>query len=136
MVEGTTLYLPVFHAGALLTFGDGHAAMGDGELTGTALETSLAVELTVDLIKGYSTAFPRLENAEFVMFMGIGGSIPESLQAATAQLAEWLKREYKLNDNEVAILLGAALQYDIAEMVDPHYNVVAKIPKKQLAAFK
>jgi amidase len=94
------------------------------------------VELTVDLIKGYSTAFPRLENAEFVMFMGIGGSIPESLQAATAQLAEWLKREYKLNDNEVAILLGAALQYDIAEMVDPHYNVVAKIPKKQLAAFK
>lgn len=136
MVEGTTLYLPVFHAGALLTFGDGHAAMGDGELTGTALETSLAVELSVDLIKGYATAFPRLENAEFLMSMGIGGSIPESLQSATTQLAQWLKREYELNDNEVAILLGAALQYDIAEMVDPQYNVVAKIPKKQLAAFK
>ena len=136
MVEGTTLYLPVFHPGALLTFGDGHAAMGDGELTGTALETSLAVELSVDVIKGYATAFPRLENADFVMSMGIGGSISDAVQSATAQLADWLKREYKLNDSEVAILLGAALKYDIAEMVDPQFNVVAKVPKKALAAFK
>jgi amidase len=136
MVEGATLYLPVFHAGALLTFGDGHAAMGDGELTGTALETSLDVELSVDLIKGYATAFPRLEDATFLMSMGIAGSIPDAIQFATSQLADWLKRDYSLSDSEVAVLLGAVLKYDIAEMVDPQFSVVAKAPKAALAGLK
>jgi amidase len=136
MAEGATLYLPVFHPGALLTLGDGHAAMGDGELTGTALETSLDVELTVDLIKGHATPFPRLENADYVMSMGIGGSVADALQSATAQLADWIKREYGLTDSEVAILLGAVLKYDITELVDPQFNVVAKVPKTALATLK
>ena len=52
IVEGTTVYLPVGHPGALLFVGDGHAAQGDGELTGDALETSMDVEFTVDVIEG------------------------------------------------------------------------------------
>jgi acetamidase/formamidase len=132
MGAGVTLYLPVSHAGALLTLGDGHAAMGDGELTGSALETSLDVELTVDLIKGFSTPYPRLENADYVMAMGIAGSIPDSLQIATSQLAEWLKRDYKLGDSEVSLLMGAVGKYDIAELVDPQFNVVAKVAKSAL----
>jgi acetamidase/formamidase len=59
MREGTTLYLPVYAPGALLFIGDGHAAQGDGELTGDALETSMNVEFTVNLIKGMSTEGPR-----------------------------------------------------------------------------
>jgi acetamidase/formamidase len=136
MIEGVTLYLPVFHAGALLTFGDGHAAMGDGELTGTALETSLDVEITVDLIKNYATAFPRLENDAFVMSMGIAGSVPDAIQFATAQLADWIKQQFGLSDSEVGIVLGSVAKYDIAEMVDPQFSVVAKVPKAALAAFK
>ena len=107
--------------------------MGDGELTGTALETSLDVELTVDVIEGHATAFPRLENADYVMSMGIGGSVPDAIQSATAQLADWIKHEYGLTDSEAAILLGAVLQYDITELVDPQFNVVAKVPKAALA---
>src|SRR5262249_47628464 len=57
--EGVTLYFPVNHAGALLYVGDGHAAQGDGELTGDALETSMEVEFTVDLIQGKSIGGPR-----------------------------------------------------------------------------
>jgi amidase len=136
MGEGMTLYLPVFHPGALLTMGDAHAAMGDGELTGSALETSVDVEFTVDLIPGIATAGPRLENADYVMAMGVAGSVADSIQVATAELAEWLKRDYQLNDSEVAVLLGAALKYDITEMVDPKFNVVAKVPKSVLKALR
>jgi acetamidase/formamidase len=65
--EGTTVYLPVFHEGALLFMGDGHAAQGDGELTGDALETSMEFEFTVDVISGKSIGTPRAENAEYLM---------------------------------------------------------------------
>jgi amidase len=129
MGEGVTLYLPVFHPGGLLTMGDAHAAMGDGELTGSALETSVDVEFTVDVIPGFASAGPRLENAGYLMAMGVAGSVADSIQVATTQLVEWLKRDYKLNDSEVAVLLGAVLKYDITEMVDPQFNVVAKVPK-------
>jgi amidase len=136
MGEGVTLYLPVYHPGGLLTMGDAHAAMGDGELTGSALETSVDVEFTVDVIPGFSSGGPRLENADYLMAMGVGGSISDSIQIATSELAEWLKRDYKLNDSEVAVLLGAVLKYDITEMVDPQFNVVAKVPKSAMKAFE
>jgi len=136
MGEGVTLYLPVFHPGGLLTMGDAHAAMGDGELTGSALETSVDVEFTVDVIPGFASAGPRLENADYLMAMGVAGSIPDSIQVATTQLVEWLKRDYKLSDSEVAVLLGAVLKYDITEMVDPQFNVVAKVPKSALKALQ
>src|SRR4029077_17302969 len=73
MREGVTLYLPVFQPGALLFVGDGHAAQGDGELTGDALETSMDIEFVVDVIPGKSVAMPRAEDDEFLMAMGIAG---------------------------------------------------------------
>ena len=136
MGEGATLYLPVFQPGALFFLGDAHAAMGDGELTGSALETSVDVEFSVDVQPGNATVNPRLENADYIMSMGISGSVPESIQVATSQLATWLKTDYKLDDNEVAVLLGAVLKYDITEMVDSSFNVVAKVPKSVLAPLK
>ncbi len=136
MGEGATLYLPVFQPGALFFLGDAHAAMGDGELTGSALETSVDVEFTVEVQPGNATVNPRLENAEYLMSMGIAGSVPESIQVATTQLVTWLNTDYKLDDNEVAVLLGAVLKYDITEMVDSSFNVVAKVPKSALAGLK
>jgi acetamidase/formamidase len=130
--EGTTAYLPVFEPGALLYIGDGHAAQGDGELTGDALETSMEVEFTVDLIQGKSQG-PRIENDEYVMTLGVGNSLPDALQSATTQLARWLEEEYKLNSSEAAIVMGFAVKYDIAEVVDPHINVAAKIKKSALS---
>jgi len=131
--EGTTLYLPVFQPGALLFVGDGHAAQGDGELTGDALETSMQIEFTVDVIEEQSSATPRAENAEFVMALGIARSVPEAIQTATSQLATWLEREHGLSSNEAAVVLGFAIRYDIAELVDPQVHVVAKLPKGVLA---
>jgi len=134
--EGTTVYLPVSAPGALLFIGDGHAAQGDGELTGDALETSMDVEFTVDVIRGQATGGPRAENDEYLMSSGIGNSLTDALQLATTQLANWLQRDYKLEPNEAAIVLGTAMRYDIAEVVDPLVHVVAKVRKDVVAQVK
>jgi amidase len=131
--EGVTVYLPVYQDGALLFVGDGHALEGDGELTGDALETSMDVEFTVDLIKGKSTQAPRFENDEYLMASGIAGSLQDALQQATTELARWLERDYKLSPNESNIILGSSIRYDIAEVVDPQVHIVAKIRKAVLA---
>jgi acetamidase/formamidase len=131
--EGVTLYLPVYQPGALLFVGDGHAAQGDGELTGDALETSMDIEFTVDVIPGKSQGMPRAEDDEYLMAMGIAGSLTEALQIATTQMAQWLEQRHELNSAEVASVLGTAMRYDIAEVVDPYVNLVARVPKARLA---
>jgi acetamidase/formamidase len=131
--EGTTLYLPVYEAGALLHIGDGHAFQADGEITGQGLETSMDVEFTVDLIKDQLLDQPWAENAEYIMVSGIGGSLNEALQNATGGLSNWLKTYYGLNASEIATLLASSIHYDIAEAVDPQTHVVAKLGKDTLS---
>ncbi len=133
MREGTTLYLPVFHPGALLFLGDGHAAQGDGELTGDALETSMDFEFTVDVIPGRSVGHPLAENAEFLISIGIGGSLDRALQQATSGMVRWLKRDYTLNANESAMVLGFAAQYDIVDLVGTQVSIAVKVPKATIA---
>ena len=135
-VEGTTLYFPVFHVGALLGMGDGHAAMGDGEVTGGALETSLDVDFSVDVIQNDSSGQVRAETKDYLIAFGVAGSVPESIQVSTSQLATWIKKDYKLSDSEVAILFASTLKYDITELVDARYNVAAKIPKSILGQLR
>ena len=122
--------------GALCGIGDAHAAQGDGELTGSALETSADVEFTVDVIKGDIYQQVRAETKDLLIAFGVSGSVHESIQASTTLLVEWLKKDYQMTDSEVALLVGAVMQYDIAELVDPHINVVAKVPKAALAHLK
>lgn len=130
--EGVTLYLPVYQAGALLSMGDGHALQGDGEVTGQGLETSMDVEFTVDLIPDHLMDQPWAENDQWVMVSGIGGSLTEALQNATGGLANWLHAYYQLNTSEVATVLANAIHYDVAEVVDGHIHVAAKISKQTL----
>jgi acetamidase/formamidase len=134
--EGTTVYLPVFHEGALLYMGDGHAAQGDGELTGDALETSMEFEFTVDVISEKSIGTPRAENAEYLMAIGIGGSLDQALQRATTEMARWLEGDFKLNSTESAMILGFAVKYDVADLVGTQVSIVAKIPKSVVAQLK
>ena len=136
VVEGTTMLFPVFHPGALLGMGDGHAAMGDGEVTGSALETSLDVDFSVEVIRGDSSGMVRAETKDYLVAFGVSGSVPDSIQIATSQLATWIKKQYGLTDSEVAILFAASLKYDVTELVDSQYDVVAKVPKSVLASMK
>jgi len=127
--EGATVYLPVAQPGALLYVGDGHALQGDGELNGNALETSLDVEITVELLREKKLQGPRVENAESLMSIGLAGSLDDAFAEATSDLASWLQEDYRLTGSETAILLGAAIEYQIAEVADRNAGVVARIKK-------
>jgi acetamidase/formamidase len=134
--EGVTVYLPVYVPGALLSVGDGHALQGAGELTGNALETSMDIEFTVDVKAGAGIGNPRFESDEYLMASGIAGSIDEAFRNATTNLTRWLEQKYGLNAAEVSSVLGTAMVYDVAEVVDPFVHIVAKVPKARLAALK
>ena len=130
--EGMTLYLPVYQAGAMLSMGDGHAQQGDGEITGQGFETSMDVEFTVDLIPNQLLDQPWAENDEYIMVSGIGGSLTEALQNATAGLSNWLKSYYRLNASEIATVLAPSIHYDVASVAGAQAHVVAKIRKDVL----
>jgi acetamidase/formamidase len=133
MVEGATVHLQISQPGALLYIGDGHAAQGDGEVVGQGLETSMDVEFSVELVRDKSIATPRIEDNQYIMSAGIAGSLDEALQRATAGMAGWLESEYRLTRSEVALVLGTAGQYDVAEIVDGGtFNVIARLSKERL----
>jgi amidase len=127
------LYLPVFQPGALLYLGDGHAEQGDGELPGQGLETSLDVKFTVDVIENKSLGQPWVEDNDYVMVMGIGNSTDEAMRRATTGMSLWLADTYHLTPQDIAAVLGTAMQYQIAEVVDSEIDVVAKLRKDALA---
>ncbi len=133
MTAGVTLMLPVFEPGALLFVGDGHAAQGDGETIGNALETSMEVEFSVDLIKGKTINWPRAESSEYIMVLGSARPLLEALQHATTEMQAWLMADYGFDERGSSLLMGHALQYDVANIVDPHFTVVAKLRKSFLA---
>ncbi len=132
IVEGATLYLPVSVPGALLYVGDGHAAQGDGELNGNALETSMDVEFTVDVLPGKRIMGPRVESATHIMAMGLEGSLDDAFRAATASMAQWLTDDYKLTPSEVAQVLGTSAEYKVSEVADRNAGIVLKINKERL----
>ena len=132
IVEGATVYLPVRTPGALLYVGDGHAAQGDGELNGNALETSMDVEFTVDVIAGKRTPGPRVESATHIMAVGLDGSIDDAFRDATANMAAWLEEKYGLTPSEVAEVLGTSAEYKVSEVADRNAGVVLKISKQRL----
>lgn len=127
--ERATVYLRVSNPGALLYFGDGHAAQGDGELTGDALETSMDVELTVDVIPNKHIGDPRIETPDAIITMGLDGSVDDAFKEATSDMAAWLAEDYKLTPSEIAQVLGAVAEYRVSEVADRNAGVVLKLKK-------
>src|ERR1022692_3701079 len=132
VAEGATIYLPVSVPGALFYVGDGHAAQGDGELNGNALETSMDLEFTVDVLPRKGMPGPRLESTTHIMAMGLDGSIDAAFRDATGNMAQWLMDDYKLTGSEVAQVLGTAAEYKVSEVADRNAGVVLKINKDRL----
>jgi amidase len=129
MGAGVKLMLPVNEPGALLFLGDGHARMGEGEVVGTGLETSMDVEFSVSLVKKKTIGWPRLETDTHVMVLGSARPLLEAFQHATSELQKWLMADYGLTERGAQILMGQAAEYEIANVVDPSFTVVAKIRK-------
>ena len=132
MNAGVKLMLPVNEPGALLFLGDGHARQGEGEVAGTGLETSLDVEFTVDVIKKKAIGWPRLEQDTHIMVLGSARPLLEAFQHATSELQRWLMADYGFTERGAQAFMGQATEYEIANVVDPNFTVVAKIRKSTL----
>jgi acetamidase/formamidase len=131
-VEGTTVYLPIFHEGAYFYFGDGHALQGDGEIVGSGLETTMDVALQFDLIKGRTIAWPRYEDAEHIMVAGSGRPLIDAFRIAQVELIDWLVADYGFDRMDAYQVVSQAGVTRVANVVDPNYTVMAKFPKKAL----
>jgi len=133
VVDGATVILPVFHPGALLFMGDGHALQADGEPTGTGIETSMNVEFTVQIRKGAKLNNPRLENAESLISIGAQpefvSPLDHTLKIATSDMVDWLVKDYGLEPWAAHLLIGYQGKYDVITVAG---SMGLRIPRKVL----
>lgn len=130
--KGATVYLPIYHPGALFYFGDIHAAQGDGEVCGSGLETTAVVTMQFDLIKGKRIAWPRIEDATHLMVAGSARPLIDAFRIAHVELIDWLAAEYGFERIEAYQVVSQVGTARIGNVVDPLYTVVAKFPKALL----
>ncbi len=131
---GNTVHLPVNVPGALLHIGDGHAAQGDGEVSGVATEIPTRGVMTVDLIKGQAIGTPRVISDDHLMAIGSARPMEDAARIAFYELILWLESDYGLERLVAYQLCAQVAKVRLANMVDILYSVVAEFPKAYLPA--
>ena len=129
LTAGTTLYLPVFHSGALFYAGDGHGAQGDGEVSGTAIEQSLTGVFQFVVHKGVTIPAPRAETPTHYLIMGIDLDLDRAAREATRLVVEFLVEEKGLTPDRALSLASIAIDFRVSEVVDLTQVVTGFIPK-------
>lgn len=129
LVAGTTLYIPVHVAGALLQFGDGHAGQGDGEVDITALETSLVGVVDVIVRKDMKLSWPRGETPTHWIAMGADKDLVTATKTALRQAIEFLSTEKGLSREDAYMLTSVACDVRITQLVDGNVGAHVMIPK-------
>jgi acetamidase/formamidase len=94
MGPGSVTYLPVRSQGARLFIGDAHACQGDGEVCGIAVEYPTTTTIRVDLIKGWTIEWPRLEREDFIMAIGSTCPLEDATRIAYRELIRWMVVDY------------------------------------------
>jgi acetamidase/formamidase len=129
LVAGSTLYLPVHVQGALLSIGDGHGMQGDGEVTGTALETSLRGTFEVHVRKGQRLRWPRAETPTHYISMGLHEDLDEAAKLATREMVEFLVATRGLGKDEAYALCSLAANLHVTQAVDQTKGIHATVAK-------
>ena len=125
----TVIYLPINKDGAYLYLGDCHAAQGDGELCGVAIEHPTTTTIQVDLIKKWKISNPRLENDRFYMSIGSGRPMEDATRRAYKDLINWMVSDWGYDKLEAYFLLTQCGRVRLGNMVDPKYSIGASINK-------
>lgn len=135
LTAGTTVYFPVFVPGALFSIGDGHAAQGDGEVCGTAIEAPMRIVVELEVIKGARPLpEPQYETADFYGVTAFAETLDEAAKKATRYMIDYLVAEHGLERTEAYVLCSLAGDLKISEVVDlPHVLVSMHIPKELLS---
>jgi acetamidase/formamidase len=130
---GNTVFLGVNVAGALVSFGDGHYAMGDGEIMGAAIEGAMNVEVYIELIKKKFAPVPRIENADEVMFVGAGRPLEDAARIAFKAMIGWVRERSGMSEMDAYQFVSQNAKAPIIQLVDPEYTVIVKIEKKRVS---
>jgi acetamidase/formamidase len=139
LVAGSTLFLPVFHHGARFSIGDGHATQGDGEVSGTAIETPMQALVRLTVRKDLRVTGPEfiaapdphaaLRNGSRYATDGIGPDLMNAARDALRRMIEWLGREHGLEPMQAYLLCSVIVDLRISEIVDvPNFVVTAHCP--------
>ena len=126
---GTTLYLPVFQPGAQVFLGDPHSCQGDGEVSGTAVEHSLAGTFRITLVKGVETELPWAETEDHWIMMGIHWDLDRAMRIAVEKTVDFLVTTQGLTVPKAYSFTSIAVDYHNAEVVDRTQVVTGYIPK-------
>jgi amidase len=129
---GVTVYFGVNVPGALFAIGDGHARQGHGEVTGVAVEAAMRTTVVVDVIKGATTPWPRLESDAVLMSTGSARPLEDAYRISQHDLVGWTAALTGLDELDAYQLLGQAGEAAVANVCDPNYTMVAKIAKSYL----
>ena len=140
LAAGTELYLPVEVAGGLFSIGDTHAAQGDGEVCGTAIESPMNAVVTLDLVKNENLETPRfttpgpvtrhLDGKGYEVTTGIGKDLMEGAQGAVSQMVDLLAARYNMNAVDAYMLCSVCGDLRISEIVDmPNWIVSFYFPR-------
>jgi acetamidase/formamidase len=129
---GNTVYLGVNVPGALLSFGDGHYAMGEGEIMGAAIEGAMNVEVYVELIKKSATLIPRIENAGEIIFVGSGRPLEDAARVAFKAMIGWVRAKSGMSVMDAYQFVAQNAKAPIIQLVDPEYTVMVKIEKNRV----
>jgi len=126
---GTTLYLPVFVSGGLFSAGDCHAAQGDGEITGTAVECSGKAELTFTVIKDTNDTFPRAETPTHYITLGFEEGLTAAARKATERMVSLISKEKNVTESEAYALCSIAADVRITQVVNGILGAHVMMPK-------
>jgi acetamidase/formamidase len=129
LVVGSTLYLPVHVSGALVSIGDGHGRQGDGEVTGTALETSLRGTFEIRVRKGQRLRWPRAETPTHYIAMGLHEDLDEATRLAVREMVEFLVSEKKMSRDDAYMLCSLAADLRVTQAVDGTKGVHVMLAK-------
>lgn len=137
---GSVLYLPVEVAGALLSMGDTHAAQGDGEVCGTAIESPMSGKFTIDLIKATPIKTPQfetfvpvtrhLDSKGYYATTGVSPDLMIASRDAVSSMIDWLGKTHRLDPVQAYMLCSVCGDLRISEIVDmPNWIVSCYLPK-------
>jgi acetamidase/formamidase len=132
LVAGSSLFLPVHVPGALISIGDGHALQGDGEVTVTAVETSLRGTVQIFVRKGKPIRWPRAETPTHFITMGLHPDLDEAARMATREMIDFLVSEKGMSRDDAYILCSLAVDLHVTQLVDDTKGIHAMLPKSIL----
>lgn len=136
IAEGSIVYLPVFVEGALLSIGDMHASMGDGEVWGCGVEVGGEAHVTVEVIKNYPHNVPMVETEDAIYSYGFAKTIDEAVAMANDHLIHYLMEEANLTYNQAGMLMTIKANLAACQTVNPDVSMRVGILKEYIELAK